>query len=147
MMGDRHLEPAAALIGRLLLSAIFLHEAWAKLAGYGLALAYMQAFGVPGATLPLAIGIELGGALMILSGFKTRIAALMLAVFCVATALVFHTKFAVRNELLHFEKDLAIAGGFLLLASFGAGAWSVDAWMETRRCRPNSAESATTQAW
>ena len=148
-MNHRHLEPAAALLGRLLLSALFLHEAWAKLTGYTGALAYMQAFGVPGALLPLAIAFELGASLMILAGFQTRIAGLMLAAFCVATAVLFHTKFSVRNELLHFEKDLAIAGGFLLLAAFGGGAWSIDAWMKGRRTERHShlAESDTTRAW
>jgi len=131
-MENRHLEPAAALLGRLLLSAIFLHEAWAKLTGYAMTIAYMQAFGVPGAVLPLAIGFELGCGLMILFGFQTRIAALMLAGFCVATALLFHTKLGDRNQLLHFEKDLAIAGGFLVLAALGGGAWSIDAWMKRR---------------
>jgi putative oxidoreductase len=146
-MDRRHLEPAAALLGRLLLSALFLHEAHAKLTGYAGALAYMETFGIPGALLPLAIGVELAGSVMVLAGFQTRIAALMLAGFCVATALLFHAKFAVRNELLHFEKDLAIAGGFLLLAAFGAGAWSIDAWMEARNPRDTTAKSATTSAW
>jgi putative oxidoreductase len=149
MIGDRHLEPAAALLGRLFLSAIFLHEAHAKLTGYTGAVAYMEAFGVPGALLPLAIAVELGAGLLILVGFQTRIAALILAAFCVATSLLFHTKFGVRNELLHFEKDLAIAGGFLVLAAFDGGAWSVDAWMKGRRDRrpPKLAESGTTRAW
>jgi putative oxidoreductase len=146
-MPVHHLEPAAALLGRLLLSAIFLHEAWAKLTGYAMALAYMQAFGVPGALLPLAIGFELGCGLMILSGFHTRIAALLLAGFCVATAFLFHTRFGDRNQLLHFEKDLAIAGGFLVLNALGSGAWSVDAWMSRRdRDRSNFQESDTRTA-
>jgi putative oxidoreductase len=148
-METRTLEPAAALLGRLLLSAIFLHEAVAKFTGYATALAYMETFGVPGAALPLAVAVELGGGIAILAGFQTRIAALMLAGFCVATAFLFHTRLGIRNELLHFEKDLAIAGGFLVLAAFGAGAWSVDAWMRRRSLdrRPHLAESGTTRAW
>src|SRR5262245_24104927 len=132
-MDRRNLEPAADLLGRLLLSAIFLHEAFAKLTGYAATIAYMETFGVPAATLPLAIAVELGGALMIITGVKTRIAALVLAAFCVATALLFHTRLGVRNELLHFEKDLAIAGGFLVVAARGPGAWSFDAWMMRSR--------------
>jgi putative oxidoreductase len=99
--------------------------------------------------LPLAIAFELGAGVMILVGLQTRIAALMLAAFCVATALLFHTRFGVRNELLHFEKDLAIAGGFLVLAAFGGGAWSIDAWLKGRGRIPRSnlAESDTTRAW
>ena len=87
----------------------------------------MQAFGLPGWLLPFAIALELGGGLLVIAGLYTRVAALALAVFCVATAVIFHNKFGNRNELLHFEKDLAIAGGFLVLAARGAGAWALDA--------------------
>jgi putative oxidoreductase len=118
---------AAALAGRLLLAAIFLHEAWSKLTGYSAALGYMQAFGVPGQLLPLAIAVEMGCGLLILCGYYTRAAALLLAGFCAATALLFHTKLGDRNQLLHFEKDLAIAGGLLVLFAHGAGAWAFDA--------------------
>jgi putative oxidoreductase len=60
-------------------------------------------------------------------GYQTRVAALLLAGFCVAAAVLFHNKFADRNQLLHFEKDLAIAGGLLLLFAHGAGRWALDA--------------------
>ena len=126
---------AAALIGRLLLAGIFLHEAWSKLAGYAGALAYMQAYGVPGWLLPLAIAVELGCGLLIILGYHTRAAALILAVFCVATAVLFHTKFGDRNQLLHFEKDLAIAGAFLLVFAHGGGAWSLDGLRKRKRDR------------
>ena len=126
-MPSANMEAAAALAGRLLLAALFLHEAWAKLTGYAGALAYMQAFGVPGQLLPIAIAVELGGALLILLGYQTRVAALILAGFCIATAVLFHTKLGDRNQLLHFEKDLAIAGGFLVLFARGGGAWALDA--------------------
>ena len=118
---------AAALAGRLLLSALFLHEAYAKLTAYSAAVTYAEAFGVPGALLPLAIAVELGGGVLIAIGYQTRAAALVLAGFCVATALLFHVKLGVRNELLHFEKDFAIAGGLLVLFAHGAGAWALDA--------------------
>jgi putative oxidoreductase len=118
---------SAALAGRLLLAALFLHEAWSKLAVYSVALAYTQAFGVPGQLLPLAIALELGCGLLILCGYYTRAAALLLAAFCVATAVLFHSKFGDRNQLLHFEKDLAIAGGLLVLFAHGGGAWALDA--------------------
>ncbi len=123
----QQLEAAGAWLGRLLLAAIFLHEAWAKLTAYGAAVSYMEAFGLPGWLLPFAIAVELGGGVMVLAGYYTRPAALALALFCIATAVLFHNKFGVRSELLHFEKDLAIAGGFLVLAARGAGTWSLDA--------------------
>jgi putative oxidoreductase len=138
-MPSHLIEPAAALLGRFLLSAIFLHEAWAKLTGYAMATAYMQAFGVPTALLPLAIGFELGCGLLILVGYRTRIAALLLAGFCVATALLFHTRFGDRNQLLHFEKDVAIAGGFLVLVARGSGAWAIDAMRRSRDRRSGGA--------
>jgi putative oxidoreductase len=125
---------AAALAGRLLLAPIFLHEAWSKLTGYSAALTYMQAFGIPGQLLPLAIAVELGCGVLILCGYYTRAAALLLAGFCLATAALFHTKFGDRNQLLHFEKDLAIAGGLLVLFAHGGGAWALDAmWPSGRR--------------
>ena len=125
-------KEAAALIGRLLLAAIFLHEAYAKLTAYSAAVTYAEAFGVPGALLPLAIATELGCGLLIIVGYQTRIAALLLAGFCLATALLFHVKLGNRGELLHFEKDLAIAGGFLVLFAHGAGRWAIDALRERK---------------
>jgi putative oxidoreductase len=124
---SRPLMEAAALAGRFLLAAIFLHEAWSKFTGYAGALAYMHAFGVPGQLLPLAIAVEAGCGLLILVGYQTRAAALMLAAFCVAAAVLFHTRFGDRNQLLHFEKDFAIAGGLLVLFAHGGGAWALDA--------------------
>jgi putative oxidoreductase len=136
---------AAALAGRLLLAALFLHEAWSKLTAYSVALAYTQAFGVPGQLLPLAIALELGCGLLILCGYYTRAAALLLAGFCVATAVLFHSKFGDRNQLLHFEKDLAIAGGLLMLFAHGGGAWALDAVGLLRVRRPQSAVKAEAQ--
>jgi putative oxidoreductase len=121
------IQDAAALLGRILVAALFLHEAWAKLADYGPAIIYAQAFGVPGILVPVAIGVEIGCALLILLGYQARIAALLLAAFCIATAILFHRRFGSRNELLHFEKDLAIAGGLLVLFARGAGSWAADA--------------------
>jgi putative oxidoreductase len=127
-----HLE-AATLVGRVLLAGIFLHEAWSKLTNYAASVRYMEAFGVPGELLPLVIALEAGCGLAILIGFHTRAAALMLAAFCVVAAVVFHTKLGDRNQLLHFEKDLAIAGGFLILFAHGGGAWTLDRLRKSRR--------------
>jgi putative oxidoreductase len=135
---------AATFAGRLLLAAIFLHEAWSKLTGYPAALAYMQAFGVPGQLLPFAIAVELGCGVLIVGGYHTRIAALLLAAFCLATAVLFHDRLGDRNQLLHFEKDIAIAGGLLVLFAHGAGAWALDALpaFARGRWRGPKAESA-----
>jgi putative oxidoreductase len=131
-MSQHDVQAAAALGGRVLLAAIFLHEAWSKLTAYAAAVAYTEAFGLPGWLLPGAIAVELGCGLMILLGYRTRLAALLLAAFCIVTAIVFHRNFADRNQVLHFEKDLAIAGGFLLLFAHGAGAWAIDAWQKRK---------------
>jgi putative oxidoreductase len=127
-----HLE-AVTLIGRVLLAGIFLHEAWSKVTNYAAAVRYMVAFGLPGELLPLAIAVEAGCGLAILIGFHTRAAALILAAFCVVTAVVFHMKLGDQNQLLHFEKDLAIAGGLLILSVYGGGAWTVDGLRKGRR--------------
>ena len=119
------LASAVLLIGRLLLAAIFILEGWSKLRGYDAAMAYMNRFGVPGVLLPAVIAVEILGGLMIAAGWRTRIAAACLAVFCVLAAALFHANLADRNQLLHFEKDLAIAGGLLVLAIAGAGRWSL----------------------
>ncbi|MET0569568.1 MAG: DoxX family protein [Hyphomicrobiaceae bacterium] len=121
-----HLTSAGLALGRLLLASIFILEGWSKLRGYEAATAYMTRFGVPGALLPAVIALELGCGLMIAVGWRTRLAAAALAVFCVLAAFLFHTNVADRNQLLHFEKDLALAGGLLVLAIAGAGSWSIE---------------------
>jgi putative oxidoreductase len=120
------LGAAGLAIGRFGLAALFILEGWSKLRGYQAAGAYMDRFGVPSLLLPAVIALELGGGLLIAVGWKTRIAAVALAVFCVAAAILFHANLADRNQLLHFEKDLALAGGLLVLAVAGAGRWSLE---------------------
>ena len=122
------LQTVLILAGRVLLAGVFLFEGWAKLTAYAAAGAYMQAFGVPSQLLPAVIAAELGGGLLVLVGWRTREAALALGAFCIAAAALFHANVADRNQWLHFEKDLAIAGGFLVLAAAGGGRFSVDAW-------------------
>ncbi|MGZ9083236.1 MAG: DoxX family protein [Rhodoplanes sp.] len=135
------LVAATELAGRLLLAFLFLHEAWSKLSAFGAAGAYMEAYGVPALLLPLALAVELGAGLMIAFGYATRLAALALAGFCLLAALVFHTGFGERNQLLHFEKDLALAGAFLILAARGAGAFSLDALWSSAQKRHHRAET------
>jgi putative oxidoreductase len=86
----------------------------------------------------VAVSVELGGGLAILFGLFTRPAGAVLAVWCIATALVAHTHFADRNMQIHFMKNTAMAGGFLYVAVFGAGAWSLDA-LWRGRARPAAA--------
>jgi putative oxidoreductase len=135
----RSFEPAGLLLGRCLLALLFLHEAWVKLSAYDGAVRYSEAYGVPGQLLPAAIVLELGGGLLIVIGLATRVAAFLLAGFCVVTAVIFHTAFGQSGQLLHFEKDLAIAGGFLVLCCRGAGPWSLDRVLDASRRRRQSA--------
>ncbi|TCR64072.1 DoxX family protein [Bosea sp. BK604] len=116
---------AAVLLGRLLMAALFLHEAWVKLTNIGPSMVYMERFGVPGLLLPGAIALELGGGLMLVIGWGSRHAALALAAFCIAAAVLFHNALSDGNQLQHFEKDLAIAGGLLVLFAFGPGRFSL----------------------
>jgi len=115
------------LTGRLLLALIFLHESVTLISGFTSASAYMAKVGVPSFMLLPTIALQLGAGLMLAFGFQTRLGALSLGLFCLATAFLFHTNFANKNELLHFEKDLAMAGGLFVLTVRGAGAWSLDA--------------------
>ncbi len=104
------------IVGRLAIAALFLHEAWFKATHYDLAGAYMARFGLPQELLPAALALELVGGLALATGLLQRWAALGLAAFCVAAALIFHLNWADQNQLLHFQKDIAIAGGLLVLA-------------------------------
>lgn len=119
------LRDTGLLFGRLLLASLFLLEGWSKVKGYAGAAGYMDKFGIPGQLLPLVILAELGGGLCLALGWQTRWAALALAGFCVAAGVLFHINLADRNQLLHFEKDLAIAGGLLVLFATGSGKWSL----------------------
>ncbi len=123
------------LIGRLLLAWIFLHEGAFLLLNYGASSAGIAKMGAPAFALAPVIALQLAAGLSIAIGCYTRCGALALGLFCLATAVQFHTNFAVRNELLHFEKDIAIAGGMFVLVVCGAGRWSVDGW---RRAGPGA---------
>jgi putative oxidoreductase len=81
----------------------------------------------------LAVVVELGGGLAILFGLFTRPVAVVLAVWCVATALIAHSNIADRAQEIQFFKNMGMTGGFLYIAAFGAGVWSLDAWRSRRR--------------
>jgi putative oxidoreductase len=113
------------LIGRAMLAYIFIAEGVGKIANYSGVVGYMQANGVDGRLLPLVILTELGGGLLVLTGLKTRWAAIALFGFCLLTALFFHLG---ADQAVEMRKNIAMAGGFLTLAIYGPGAWSVDGW-------------------
>lgn len=121
------LGTTAELAGRVLLASLFVIEAVDKLWDTGGALRYMAAHGLPAALLPPAIAVELGCGLAIMLGWRTRIAAFLLAGFCCLTALIFHADLAQRAQQIQLEKDLALAGALLILAARGAGRLAIDA--------------------
>ena len=126
-METNRLYDLAELLGRCLLAALFLVDGWLILSNYQGGGDYLAQFGVPRLMLAPALALHLVGGILIVIGWQTRLAALALALFCIATAVIFHTKFDDPNEKIHFWKDLAIAGGFLVLLARGAGALSFDA--------------------
>lgn len=128
------MKDTTVLAGRLLLALIFVISGWGKIGGYAGTQQFMESMGVPGALLPLVIALELGGGLAVAVGLLTRYAALALAAFSLLAAFTFHTDFASQAQFISFMKNLAIAGGFLVLAAHGAGAYSIDA-MRLRKTR------------
>jgi putative oxidoreductase len=120
------LSPYLILIGRVLLSIIFIQAGFSKISGYAGTVEHMQAAGVPGALLPLVILTELGGGLCILLGLFTRWAAIALAGFCVLAGYLFHYQPGDMMQMINFAKNITIAGGFLVLAGAGPGALALD---------------------
>ena len=127
-INDAPLDNVVLLASRLLLAWIFVHEGAFLAMNFDAASAGMAKMGVPAAALVPTIALQLVAGLAIAIGWHARLGAAALGLFCVATAILFHTNFASRNELLHFEKDLAIAGGMFVLMLRGAGGLSIDAF-------------------
>ncbi len=121
------LAAGADLVGRVGLAAIFLLAGFNKIQGYAGTQDYMRSAGVAGELLPAVIALEIIGALMLIAGYRTRLAALALAGFSVLSAALFHGNIGDQLQFILFFKNIAMAGGFLVLAAHGAGAWSLDA--------------------
>lgn len=121
------ISAASALVGRAFLAYLFIIAGWGKIGGYAGTAAYMESKGLPGDLLILVILLELGGGLAILLGFQTRIIALLLVIFNVITAFMFH---GAPDDATSFMKNIAMAGGFLYLVVYGAGRLSIDEILE-----------------
>ena len=118
----------AILVGRVLLSTLFIMAGFSKLTAISATAGWFGSIGIPMPTATTVIVglVELLGGLAVLVGFKTRIAAIVLAVFTLAATAVAHLDFSQAGNALMLQKNLGLAGGFLLLSVLGAGAYSID---------------------
>lgn len=119
-------QSLAAPAGRILISLIFVVSGISKLGNFSGTQGYMESVGVPGMLLPVVIAVELLGGLAIILGWHTRIAAFLLAGFSLVSAVLFHANFGDQMQMIMFMKNLALAGGFLMIVALGAGPWSFD---------------------
>ena len=120
------LQQLSTPLGRLFLSMIFIFLGFTKITGYAATQGYMEAMGVPGMLLPFVIALELFGGIAILLGFKARLIALLFVGFNIISALIFHQFWIDESQMNPFMKNIAIAGGFLMIFAHGAGAYSID---------------------
>ena len=114
------------LIGRILISALFLISAYGKIFSIDGSMSWMEGFGVPGFLLYPAIALEIILPLCIIIGYQARIAAGLLAIFCLATAFIFHLDFVDPMQKISFLKNIGLAGGFLFIVANGTKDWSID---------------------
>jgi putative oxidoreductase len=120
------IQSLSAPAGRILISLIFVTSGFNKLMNFAGTQAYMESAGVPGILLPLAIAVELLGGLAVILGWHTRVAAFLLAGFSLLSAVLFHATPGDQMQMIMFMKNLALAGGFLMIVALGAGAYSLD---------------------
>ena len=125
-MNSTATQNLATLLGRLLMSIIFIMAGINKIGGYEGTQGYMEAMGVPGMLLPVVILLEIGAGAALLIGWKARIFAFLLAGFTLLSAILFHNNFGDQMQMILFMKNLAISGGLLFVVAFGPGLWSLD---------------------
>ena len=114
------------LLGRILISVLFFLNGVFKISNYEGTIGWMESFGMPGMFLIPAIILEVAGPILIIIGYKTKLASGLLSLFCIATAIIFHNDFADQMQFNSFLKNIALAGGFLILFANGAKAISLD---------------------
>ena len=114
------------LVARILVSALFLLNGVFKISNYDGTVGWMESFGIPGIFLIPAIILEIVGPILIILGYKAKIAAGLLSLFCIATAVIFHNDFSDQMQLGSFLKNVALAGGFLFIFINGTKDFSLD---------------------
>jgi putative oxidoreductase len=118
-----------AFIGRCLMAVLFLLSGFGKVAGPAATIAWIASTGLPMPTVAYvaATVLELGGGLLLILGWQIRPLGVVLSVYAIATAFIFHRNLADQNQLFHFLKNIAVMGGLFQLMAFGAGKFSLDA--------------------
>ena len=114
------------LVGRIFISLVFLLSGLNKIGNYEGTVDWMESFGMPGIFLIPAIILEVGAPILIIIGYKVKISAALLSLFCIATAVIFHYDFSNQMQFISFMKNIALAGGFLFLVVNGAKDFSLD---------------------
>ena len=120
-------------IGRLLLSALFLIEGFGKISMQENVIMYMEDYGIPGVLFVPAIVLEILFPLLLIVGYKTKWAASVMALFTFTVAIIFHTDFSEGMQMIFFLKDLAIAGGFMIILVYGPGKISLDHYFKSKQ--------------
>ena len=114
------------LVARILISALFLLNGIFKISNYDGTVGWMEGFGIPGILIIPAIILEIVGPILIILGYKAKIAAVFLSLFCITTAVIFHNDFSDQMQLGSFLKNIALAGGFLFIFINGTKDFSLD---------------------
>ena len=114
------------LIGRIFISLVFLLSGYNKIFNYDNTISWMEGFGIPGFLLWPAIVLEILLPIFIIIGYRTQISAIILAIFCLVTALIFHYDFANQMQTIAFLKNFGLAGGFLFIAANGPREWAIE---------------------
>jgi|TARA_Y100001970_G_scaffold293098_1_gene437760 putative oxidoreductase len=114
------------LIGRILISILFLLNGFTKINNYEGVITWMESFGMPGILIIPAIILEIVGPILIIIGYHAKISAVLLSLFCIATAIIFHNDFSNQMQITSFLKNIALAGGFLFIFINGTKDFSLD---------------------
>ena len=120
------------IFGRIFLSAVFLIAGVNKIFNYEGTTAYMESFGVPDFLYIPAIILEILFPLLIVIGYQIKISALIMAIFSVSLAIIFHTDFSNQMQVMSFLKNFAIAGGFIIIFINGPSRWSIDYMLKSK---------------
>ena len=119
-------------VGRLLLSILFLIEGLGKISMQENVITYMEDYGVPGILFLPATALEILFPIILIVGYKTKWAASVMALFTFTVAIIFHTDFSDGMQMIFFFKDLAIAGGFMIIVAYGPGKISLDYYFKSK---------------